>query len=72
MKYLCLGYIEPGTFEGMTEERREHLNNLHWPRKGSQPDICAVSRRHQRHPRRELCATLSSAFLFVLVSSRET
>ena len=22
MKYLCLGYIEPGTFEGMTAEER--------------------------------------------------
>ena len=22
MKYLCLGYIEPGTFEAMTEEQR--------------------------------------------------
>lgn len=23
MKYLCLGYIKPGTFEGMTEEQRD-------------------------------------------------
>src|ERR1700751_5448946 len=22
MKYICLGYIEPGTFEGMTEDER--------------------------------------------------
>jgi hypothetical protein len=22
MKYLCLGYLEPGTFEGMTEDER--------------------------------------------------
>jgi hypothetical protein len=22
MKYLCLGYIKPGTFEGMTEDER--------------------------------------------------
>ena len=22
MKYICLGYIEPGTFEGMTEHER--------------------------------------------------
>jgi hypothetical protein len=22
MKYICLGYIEPGTFEGMTEDQR--------------------------------------------------
>jgi hypothetical protein len=22
MKYICLGYIEPGTFEGMTEDKR--------------------------------------------------
>jgi hypothetical protein len=22
MKYICLGYIEPGTFEGMTEDGR--------------------------------------------------
>ena len=22
MKYICLGYIKPGTFEGMTEEER--------------------------------------------------
>jgi hypothetical protein len=23
MKYICLGYIEPGTFEGMTEDERQ-------------------------------------------------
>ena len=23
MKYICLGYIEPGTFEGMTEDQRD-------------------------------------------------
>ena len=23
MKYICLGYIEPGKFEGMTEDERE-------------------------------------------------
>ena len=36
MKYICLGYIEPGTFEGMTEDERhavldecfEHNNHL--------------------------------------------
>ena len=22
MKYICLGYIEPGKFEGMTEDER--------------------------------------------------
>jgi hypothetical protein len=22
MKYICLGYLEPGTFEGMTEDKR--------------------------------------------------
>ena len=22
MKYICLGYIEPGKFEGMTEDKR--------------------------------------------------
>jgi hypothetical protein len=22
MKYICLGYLEPGTFEGMTEDER--------------------------------------------------
>ncbi len=22
MKYICLGYIEPGKFEGMTEDQR--------------------------------------------------
>jgi hypothetical protein len=22
MKYICLGYIQPGTFEGMTEDER--------------------------------------------------
>ena len=22
MKYICLGYIKPGTFEGMTEDER--------------------------------------------------
>jgi hypothetical protein len=25
MKYICLGYIKPGTFEGMTEEQRNAL-----------------------------------------------
>jgi len=24
MKYICLGYLEPGNFEGMTEDQR-HL-----------------------------------------------
>ena len=23
MKYICLGYLEPGTFEGMTEDERD-------------------------------------------------
>ena len=23
MKYICLGYIEPGKFEGMTEDERQ-------------------------------------------------
>jgi hypothetical protein len=23
MKYICLGYIEPGTFEGMTDRERD-------------------------------------------------
>jgi len=25
MKYICLGYIEPGTFEGMTEDERNAI-----------------------------------------------
>ena len=25
MKYICLGYIEPGTFEGMSEDERNAL-----------------------------------------------
>ena len=25
MKYLCLGYIEPGKFEGMTEDERDAM-----------------------------------------------
>jgi hypothetical protein len=25
MKYICLGYIEPGTFEGMTEDERHSV-----------------------------------------------
>lgn len=25
MKYICLGYIEPGTFEGMTENERNAI-----------------------------------------------
>ena len=25
MKYICLGYIEPGTFEGMTEDERQEV-----------------------------------------------
>jgi len=23
MKYICLGYLEPGKFEGMTEDERQ-------------------------------------------------
>ena len=25
MKYICLGYLEPGTFEGMTEDERNKI-----------------------------------------------
>jgi hypothetical protein len=25
MKYICLGYLEPGTFEGMTEDERHTM-----------------------------------------------
>ena len=25
MKYICLGYLEPGTFEGMTEDERNSV-----------------------------------------------
>ena len=27
MKYICLGYIEPGKFEGMTEDERHATFN---------------------------------------------
>ena len=28
MKYICLGYIEPGKFEGMTEDERHATRNV--------------------------------------------
>ena len=37
MKYICLGYIEPGTFEGMTEDERHAV-----------PDECFEHNDHLR------------------------
>jgi hypothetical protein len=37
MKYICLGYLEPGKFEGMTEEELQIKESEQRRRKDTSP-----------------------------------
>jgi hypothetical protein len=50
MKYICLGYLEPGKFEGMTEDERHAVL-----------DECFEYNDHLARQRTSCCRSTSSA-----------
>jgi hypothetical protein len=78
MKYICLGYIEPGEFEGMTEDERhatldecfEHNDHLRAnghpvaevPLQPPETALTLYWKRQSRDDRRPLCGNQGTAW----------
>ena len=56
MKYICLGYMEPGKFEGMTEDEQHAMFDECFDRRDS-----VLEKRQSRDDRRPLCGNQGTA-----------